>query len=198
MSTQKEEGKCNKQGSKFKGYLSSGQFFFFLHIMKHRVLWKFCPHKFLPSKVTHFKNWIILILKPFLRLWQNLKSKKVFIFQMRKKQLALDVEKLLPFEHLLIITAKWIWDRSIYYSIIKPSIDMKLFQYFWRFTQISEQFYYRNDNKNNFASKCCKFLANLCKVSKIVLQCNVMSNDGLIIENMYLSNIQLAVFLKFN
>jgi hypothetical protein len=31
-------------------------------------------------------------------------------------------------------TAKWIWDRSIY-SIIKPSFDMTLFQYFWRFTQ---------------------------------------------------------------
>ena len=85
-------------------------------------------------------------------------------------------------------TAKWIWDRSIY-SIIKPSFDMALFQYFWRFTQIckkfaafarkivfvivSEQFYYRNNNKNNFVSKCCKFLANLCKSSEILEQCHV-------------------------
>ena len=89
-------------------------------------------------------------------------------------------------------TAKWIWDRSIY-SIIKPSIDMKLFQYFWRFAQIckkfaaferkmvflmvSEQFYYRNSNKNHFEFICCKFLANLQKYWN-----NMMSNDGLIIE----------------
>ena len=85
-------------------------------------------------------------------------------------------------------TAKWIWDISIY-SIINPSFDMTLFQYFWRFTQIckkfaafarkivffivSEQFYYRKNNKNNFASKCCKFLANLCKSSEILEQCYV-------------------------
>ena len=36
-------------------------------------------------------------------------------------------------------TAKWIWDRAIY-SIIKPSIDMTLFWYFWRFTQICTKF----------------------------------------------------------
>ena len=37
----------------------------------------------------------------------------------------------------------------------------------------SEQFYYRNDNKNNFLSKCCKFLANLSKSSEILEQCHV-------------------------
>ena len=66
---------------------------------------------------------------------------------------------------------------------------MVLLQYFWRFTQIckkfaasawkivfvifSEQFYYRNNNKNNFASKCCKFLANLRKSLEILEQCHV-------------------------
>jgi hypothetical protein len=86
------------------------------------------------------------------------------------------------------LTAKWIWDRSIY-SKIKPSIDMTLFQYFWRFTQIckkfaafagkivfviaSEQFYYKNNNKNNFVRKCCNFLANLCKSSEILDHCHV-------------------------
>ena len=76
---------------------------------------------------------------------------------------------------------------------IKPSIDMTLFQYFCRFTQIckkfaafahkivfvivSEQFYYRNNNKNNFSSKCCKFLANLQKYWNIA-----MSNDASSIE----------------
>ena len=89
---------------------------------------------------------------------------------------------------LFTLNSLWIWDRSIY-SIIKPSIDMNLFQYFWRFTQIckkfaafarkivfvivSEQFYYRNNNKNNFVSKCCKFLANLCKSSEILEHCHV-------------------------
>ena len=79
------------------------------------------------------------------------------------------------------------------YSIIKPSIDMALFQYFWRFAQIckkfaafarkivfvivSEQFYYRNNNKNNFVSKCCKLLANLQKYWN-----NAKSNDGSSIE----------------
>ena len=85
-------------------------------------------------------------------------------------------------------TTKWIWDRSIY-SIIKPTFDIILFQDFWRFTEIckkfaafarkivfvivSEQFCYRNNNKNNFVSKCCKFLANLCKSSEIVEECHV-------------------------
>ena len=89
---------------------------------------------------------------------------------------------------LLISTAKWIWDRSIY-SVIKPSICTTLFQYFWRFTQICKKFaafahkivfvivsvvkLFRNNNKNNFASKCCKFLANLCKSSEILEQCHV-------------------------
>ena len=82
MSTQKEEGKCTKQGLKFKGYLPSGQSF--LHIVKQRVLSRFCPNKFLPSKVTHFKNWIILILKPFLQLWHNLKQKKYSFFKWEK------------------------------------------------------------------------------------------------------------------
>ena len=32
---------------------------------------------------------------------------------------------------------------------------------------------FRNNNKNNFASKCCKFLANLFKSSEILEQCHV-------------------------
>jgi hypothetical protein len=32
---------------------------------------------------------------------------------------------------------------------------------------------FRNNNKNNFASKCCKFLANLCKSSEILEQCHI-------------------------
>ena len=85
-------------------------------------------------------------------------------------------------------TDKWIWGRSIY-SLFKPSFNIKLFQYFWRFSQIckkfavfarkivfvivSEQFYYRNNNKNLFASKCYKYLTNLCKPSEIVEQRHV-------------------------
>ena len=41
------------------------------------------------------------------------------------------------------------------------------------FVIVSEQFYYRNNDKNNFVSKCCKFLANLCKSSEILEQCHV-------------------------
>jgi hypothetical protein len=81
---------------------------------------------------------------------------------------------------------------------------MVMFQYFWRFAQISKKFaafahkivfvivsvvkLFRNNNKNNFARKCCKFLANLQKSWN-----NMMSNDGLIIENMHLPHIHLAV-----
>ena len=61
-----------------------------------------------------------------------------------------------------IHTAKWIWDRSIY-SIIKPSFC----------SSISVVKLFRNNNKNNFVSKCCKFLANLCKSSEILEQCHV-------------------------
>ena len=32
---------------------------------------------------------------------------------------------------------------------------------------------FRNNKKNNFAFICCKFLANLCKSSKILEQCHV-------------------------
>ena len=32
---------------------------------------------------------------------------------------------------------------------------------------------FRNNNKNNFVSKCCKFLANLCKSLEILEQCHV-------------------------
>ena len=35
----------------------------------------------------------------------------------------------------IMVTAKWIWDRSIF-SIIEPSFDIVLFQDFWRFAQI--------------------------------------------------------------
>ena len=37
-----------------------------------------------------------------------------------------------------LLTAEWIWDRSIY-SIIKPSIKKTLFQYFWRFAEICKE-----------------------------------------------------------
>ena len=46
----------------------------------------------------------------------------------------------------------------------------------------------RNNNITNFALICCKFLANLQKSWN-----NMMSIDGLIIENMDLSHIHLAV-----
>ena len=32
---------------------------------------------------------------------------------------------------------------------------------------------FRNNDKNNFASKCCNFFANLCKSSEILEQCHV-------------------------
>ena len=41
------------------------------------------------------------------------------------------------------------------------------------FVIVSEQFYYRNNNKNNFVSICCKFLSNLCKSSEILEHCHV-------------------------
>ena len=65
---------------------------------------------------------------------------------------------------------------------------MAMFQYFWRFAQICKKFaafahkivfvivsvvkLFRNNKKNNFASKCCKFLANLCKSSEILEHCH--------------------------
>ena len=64
-----------------------------------------------------------------------------------------------------------------------------MFQHFWRFAQICRKFaafahetvfvivsvvnLFRNNSKNNFASKCCKFLANLCKSLEILEQCHV-------------------------
>ena len=106
--------------------------------------------------------------------------------------------------YLLSYTAKWIWDRSIYSMI---SIDMTLFQYFWRFTQIGKKF-------AEFARKIVLllFLNNFTteKITKTILQANaasffqicvnlqkywnnVMPIDGLIIEYMDLSHINLAV-----
>ena len=41
------------------------------------------------------------------------------------------------------------------------------------FVIVSEQFYCRNNNINNFVSKCSKFLANLCKSLEILEQCHV-------------------------
>ena len=41
------------------------------------------------------------------------------------------------------------------------------------FAVISEQSKAHNNNRNNFALICCKFLANLCKFSEILLQCHV-------------------------
>ena len=87
--------------------------------------------------------------------------------------------------------AKWIWGRSIF-SIIKPSFDIALFQYFWNLHKFARNLQYmnpklflfllqgvtrlklfRNNNENNFAFICCKFLANLCKSSEILKQCHV-------------------------
>ena len=48
---------------------------------------------------------------------------------------------------------------------------------------------FRNNSKNNFASKCCKFLANLCKSSEILEQCHV----NWWLEYMDLSHIHLAI-----
>ena len=75
---------------------------------------------------------------------------------------------------------------------------------FWRFAQICKKVawfaqkiifvivsvskLFRNNSKNNFASKCCKFLANLQKSWN-----NMMSNVGLIIEYIDPSHIHLAV-----
>ena len=45
---------------------------------------------------------------------------------------------------------------------------------------------FRNNNKNSFLLICCKFLANKSKSSEILKQ---LFNDGLIIENVDLSDI---------
>ena len=73
---------------------------------------------------------------------------------------------------------------------------MAFFHYFCRFAQICKKFaefeckivfvivfriilaaqlakLFRNNNKNNFVSKCYKFLANLCKSSEILEHCHV-------------------------
>ena len=81
---------------------------------------------------------------------------------------------------LQVITAQWIWSRSIF-SLIKPSFDITVLQYFWKFTQICKKIaanaklflllflgvaslkLLRIHNKNNFAFIYCKFLVNLCK-----------------------------------
>ena len=89
---------------------------------------------------------------------------------------------------------------------------MTLFQYFWRFIQICkklaafalkivfvivfEHLYYRNNNKNNFASKCCKFLANLCKSSAILKQYDVKCWLNYRIYG-YVSHSHLAVTKQF-
>jgi hypothetical protein len=80
-------------------------------------------------------------------------------------------------------------ETDLLFSILKPSFDMALFQYFWRFAQICKKFaafprkiifvivsvvkLFRNNNKNNFVSKFYKFPANLCKSSEILEQCHV-------------------------
>ena len=81
--------------------------------------------------------------------------------------------------------------RLIYYFDTWAIFDMAVFQYFWRFAQICKKLaayahkivfvivsvvkLFRNNNtgKNNFVSKCCKFLANVCKSSEILEQCHV-------------------------
>ena len=55
---------------------------------------------------------------------------------------------------------------------------------FWTILGLQLAKLFRNNNKNNFALICCKFLANLQKSWN-----NMMSNYGLIIENMDLSHI---------
>ena len=104
------------------------------------------------------------------------------------------------------LTAKLIWDSRSIYSTIKPSFDIILFQDFWRFARnlqhlLTKLFllfwtilglqltnFFRNNNKNNFALICCKFLANLQKYWN-----NAMSNHSLILANMDLFATYLAV-----
>ena len=88
----------------------------------------------------------------------------------------------------------------------------KIVQYFCRFTQICKKFalkivlllFLNNFASclpkivyNNFALKCCKFLANLWKSSEILEQC--LSNDGSSIEIIDQSHscIQQAKWFKF-
>jgi hypothetical protein len=91
---------------------------------------------------------------------------------------------------------EWIWGRSIY-SIIKPSFNMTLLQYFWRFTQICKKF------EVTFAKLfLLLFLSNFTieTITKTILRANAanflqicanvqkywnnaMSNDGSSIEN---------------
>ena len=54
----------------------------------------------------------------------------------QKKAQNLDLYTIFVDVYLIV---KWIWDRSIS-SRVKPSFDMPLFQYFWRFTQICKKF----------------------------------------------------------
>ena len=44
---------------------------------------------------------------------------------------------------------------------------------FWTILQVTRLKLFRNNNKNNFVFKCCKFLANLCKSSEILKQYDV-------------------------
>ena len=51
---------------------------------------------------------------------------------------------------------------------------MAMLHYFWRFAQICfSTKLFTNNNKNNFANKWSKILANLCKSSEILGQCHV-------------------------
>jgi hypothetical protein len=94
---------------------------------------------------------------------------------------------------ILLHRAKWIWDRSIFFIIKSHHLTIYCFRIsenlheicsiwaqncfcycFWTILQqLASLKLFRNNNKNNFALKCCKFLANLCKSSEILEQCHV-------------------------
>ena len=103
------------------------------------------------------------------------------------------------------LTAKWIWDRCIY-SIIKPSIDMTLFQsedlhrFAWNLQHLLAKLFLLLF-LNNFTTKTITktiLWANAANFLQICVNLqkywsNVMSIDGLILEYMDLSHIHLAV-----
>jgi hypothetical protein len=70
-----------------------------------------------------------------------------------------------------LLTAEWIWDRSIF-SIIKPSYCFRISENLQHMNATLFLLLFLN-SKNNFALKSCKCLANLCKSSEILEQCHV-------------------------
>ena len=95
------------------------------------------------------------------------------------------IEYYLPEINFNLHTAYSPWDRSII-SILEPSFDMALFQYFWRFAQICKKF-------SAFAHKIIFVIVSeqFCELLCIKFQKywnNAMSNDGSSIEIIYQSH----------